>query len=91
MNCSKVLSQLSLYLDEKLDDLSRKRVDFHIQKCPVCSQELATLAKTIRLIRAVAANVPDNLPYLIITQQHMTDDLTSASTKDATKKSHQNE
>lgn len=52
MNCRQVSSLLSLYLDDGLDDLRRKRVQLHMKKCPACSHDLATLAKTVRLIRA---------------------------------------
>lgn len=59
MNCREVSSLLSLYLDHELDDLRRKRVDLHAQKCPACSHDLATLAKTVRVIRAAAGLEPD--------------------------------
>ena len=55
MNCRQVSSLLSLYLDHELDDLRRKRVELHLQKCPACSHDLATLAKTVRVIRTAAA------------------------------------
>jgi anti-sigma factor RsiW len=60
MNCSEVSSLLSLYLDEELNDLRRKQVNIHIQKCPACSHDLATLAKTVRAIRATAGWEPEN-------------------------------
>jgi predicted anti-sigma-YlaC factor YlaD len=60
MNCSQASSLLSLYLDDELDDLSRKRVDLHVQRCPVCSHDLATLAKTVRVLRFAADRKPEN-------------------------------
>ncbi len=65
MNCSEVSSLLSLYLDEEIDDLRCKRVDSHVQKCPACSHDLATLAKTVRVIRFAAEREPEkDLAYI---------------------------
>jgi anti-sigma factor RsiW len=73
MNCSEVSSLLSLYLDEELDDLRRKQMDIHVQKCPACSHGLAMLAKTVRAIRATAGWEPENdLPDIAHPQQQKT-------------------
>lgn len=60
MNCREISLLLSLYLDQELDDLNYKRVEKHIQKCPTCGHDLATLAKTIRVIRTAAEQEPDD-------------------------------
>lgn len=58
MKCEEVSQLLSLYLDNELDDPQRKKIARHLQQCLSCNHDLATLAKTVRVMRAVAAVEP---------------------------------
>ncbi|MEW5899108.1 MAG: zf-HC2 domain-containing protein [Bacillota bacterium] len=58
MKCEEVSQLLSLYLDNELDELQRKKIDRHLHQCSSCNYDLATLARTVRIIKAVAAVEP---------------------------------
>lgn len=58
MNCEETQALFSLYLDGELDELRRKVVTRHLQQCACCNQESAALAKTVRIIQAMAGVEP---------------------------------
>ncbi|GBF32957.1 hypothetical protein DCCM_2054 [Desulfocucumis palustris] len=55
MNCREVLLKLNPYLEKELDIFTNKQVEKHLDNCPVCQNEFKTLARTLRIIKAVKA------------------------------------
>lgn len=58
MKCSDIAGLLSQYLDGELDELRRRGVQRHMEKCAGCGRELATLSNAVRVMRAVAEMEP---------------------------------
>lgn len=58
MNCNEVMDNLSLYLDDELDEEEKILMDEHLKNCPECSRELEEYRKVIRLLN----ELPDEEP-----------------------------
>ena len=53
MTCSEVRSQLSAYIDGRLNQEARRKVDVHLLECEACRSELATLQTSVRMVRSL--------------------------------------
>jgi len=51
--CDETSERLSEFLDEELDDRSRKRVALHLAICEGCAQFAAELASTVRALHGL--------------------------------------
>lgn len=52
MNCSEVRALFSQYLEDDVDELTRKRIDQHMIECTACKNELSIFAASIKIINA---------------------------------------
>jgi hypothetical protein len=57
MNCEELASNLSFYLDDVLTDGQRAACDEHLQACPVCRAELASLRTVVRGVQSMSRPV----------------------------------
>jgi len=60
MNCTKVVSLLSEWLDGDLDKLIQKQLEHHLSKCSSCQKELSLLSKSLKILRAADIMKPHN-------------------------------
>lgn len=58
MNCQEVLSLLSECLDGDLDKFTQKQIQCHIEECPACKKQYASLSKSMRILRAAIKMKP---------------------------------
>lgn len=58
MNCSEVRDNLSLYLDDELNEEEKMLMDEHLKNCSECSKELEEYRKVIRMLN----ELPDEEP-----------------------------
>ena len=47
MACKELVETITAYLDGTLPDADRRRFDAHLAECPVCTEYLAQMRKTI--------------------------------------------
>jgi len=57
-DCRKVQGRLSEYIDGYLAPEERRRVERHLEACPICRSELDSLRGTVELLRAVPSVAP---------------------------------
>ena len=53
MSCAQFLEELSDFLDEALDSLSRAELERHLSKCPDCRVIWDTTRKTVRVFKGL--------------------------------------
>lgn len=53
MNCREVQCLLSAYMDGALDGAAAREVQEHLDQCEPCRHDLESLAKTVKMIRAL--------------------------------------
>lgn len=53
MNCKKVQDYLSPYLDHVLSPEDTRTVEKHLEKCPICRQELEDLQETVHMMQTL--------------------------------------
>lgn len=58
MNCRKVSSLLSAYIDRELTGAEMLEIRAHVEHCPSCSAEQESLLQTKRLLSALAYHTP---------------------------------
>ncbi len=58
MNCNDVKDNLSLYIDDELNEDEKKLMDEHLKNCPECSRELEEYKKLIQMLN----ELPDEEP-----------------------------
>jgi anti-sigma factor RsiW len=63
--CIEVVELVSDYLDDKLDDTTRRRVDEHLQLCPACRVYVEQVRETVRALGRLPA---DELPEHAVTE-----------------------
>jgi len=71
MKCSKIQIKLSNYLDNALPDNEKEEIANHLQTCPSCQEEFATLKKlqsTLGLLDDISA--PDGFSSNLIGKIH---------------------
>lgn len=62
MNCKKVKTFLSDYLDNELSEHMKQEIDAHLKSCRKCSSELSLLKKVIHELDSIEkVNAPDDL------------------------------
>lgn len=49
-NCSEIMELMSLYIDNELDDLSRKELEKHIKSCESCRKDLDELKEIVGIL-----------------------------------------
>lgn len=67
MNCHRVQSLLSAYLDQELNGDERRELRTHLFQCPVCDREYRALADLKQLMGSLSAPVP---PESLLTAFH---------------------
>lgn len=60
MNCNEVRDNLSLYIDDELNDEEKRMMDEHLKSCPDCDKELMEYRNVIQLLN----ELPDEEPPL---------------------------
>lgn len=55
--CIDLFARMSEYMDQELDDATRRSIRKHLSNCPACKTCLATLKRTVALYRATANEV----------------------------------
>ena len=55
--CTDLFARMSEYLDEELDEPTRRSISDHLADCPACKTCLATLKRTVDLYRAATGNM----------------------------------
>lgn len=58
MNCRKVCSMLSAYMDSELTGVEQLQIRRHLQQCVDCSREYEALLRTKRLVTALGFREP---------------------------------
>ncbi|KJS14754.1 MAG: hypothetical protein VR69_16430 [Peptococcaceae bacterium BRH_c4b] len=58
MKCTKVLSLFSRYLENDIDELTRKKIDQHLMQCVSCGNELLMFSNFMRIIKSAAKIKP---------------------------------
>lgn len=58
MNCHRVQSQLSAYIDQELNGDERRSLRNHLAQCPVCDSEFQALSELKQLMGSLSAPVP---------------------------------
>lgn len=58
MNCNEVMDNLSLYLDDELNEEEKVLMDEHIKNCAKCSKELEGYRKVIHLLNELQEEQP---------------------------------
>jgi hypothetical protein len=58
MKCKQVQQKLVDYSEKLLDDKARSRIEEHLQKCSVCTQELHAIENTIAFLQALPFQDP---------------------------------
>lgn len=58
MNCNEVRDNLSLYIDDELNDVEKRLMDEHLKNCTECSKELDEYKKIIQAL----SELPDEEP-----------------------------
>lgn len=53
MNCGKVNKYLSEYLEEDLDDKIKRKIEEHLSKCLLCSQELEIFKNSLNSLKSL--------------------------------------
>lgn len=56
--CATLLSALSDYINDELDDEGRKIIDEHLKDCRPCQVCLSTLRRTVEICRQFKATPP---------------------------------
>lgn len=55
--CIDLFARMSEYLDQELDEQTRRSIREHLSDCPACKTCLATLKRTVDLYRETADGV----------------------------------
>jgi len=55
VTCKQLIDCLADYLDDALDEGSRRGFEQHLERCRSCQAYLATYRKTIQLARAICS------------------------------------
>lgn len=58
MNCNEVRDNLSLYIDDELNDVEKKLMDEHLKNCTECSKELDEYKKIIQALSELPEEEP---------------------------------
>lgn len=58
MNCNEVRDNLSLYIDDELNDVEKKLMDEHLKNCTECSKELEEYRKIIQALSELPEEEP---------------------------------
>lgn len=76
MNCHQIQEQLSLYLDNRLDNEKRREIEAHLASCPRCLPEAKLLSDGIKRV----AGLPEIEPPAGFSQRVMTQIRSEAET-----------
>lgn len=81
LHCRNQQERLSLYLDGQLSSEEAARLEKHLAECETCAEQLATLCRTVELLRSVPSPRmprPVVIPESLIAAQRQTRRLDSA-------------